>query len=114
MMLRPLALALALLATSPALACTPGDMVTLTREEDGALFNPDAMAQGPEGSVYRGLFDGHTVYLNAASGTSGFRPPRRGLSWDSDLGEPEDGQVIAEVMEGPLQGRWRATCQATN
>jgi hypothetical protein len=114
MMLRSLAVALAVLSAPSALACTPGDMVTLTREEDGALFNPDAMAQAREGSVYRGLFEGNTVYLDAGTGKSGFRLPRRGLTWESDLGEPEDGQLVAEVVDGPLQGRWRATCQATN
>jgi len=121
MTLRSFALACVLLAPISALACTPGDMVTLTRDEDGAIFNPDGMAQAADRTFYRGLFEGRTVYLTTAPsaeggpiGTSAFRAPRSGLVWDSDLGAPEEGAVVADVAEGPLQGRWRATCQATN
>lgn len=107
----------ALLVSPIAQACAPGDDVTFTRTEDGALFNPDRVGETSDGLVYRGLFDGKTAYLttsSSAAGSSGFRPPAGTIRWQRTLGPLEEGQLVGEVPDGPLQGIWQVACQATN
>jgi hypothetical protein len=102
-------------------ACPAGDAVTFTREEDGALFNPDRYGQTAEGIVFAGLFNDRTAYLlpsppqsSTRIGTSGYQPPASRIRWQTSFEGLEDGQPIGNVDEGPLRGTWYVTCQATN
>lgn len=119
--MRFLIVALSLLASSAALACPVGSRQVFTRQSDGAEFVPERYGERenrmPMWYVYGGRYKGRTMYLATGTmtgtsglGTSGNKPPVRIAQWRK--ADPiEEGRVVANIYEGPLEGVWKALCK---